>query len=412
MLSTTQRNLALFALALGGFAIGTTEFVSMGLLPQIGEKLIPAFQADPHAGIAHAGWLITAYALGVVVGAPTLAVLTARMSQRTLVLILLSALMVGNLASGLMPTFDWTLGARFLAGLPHGAYFGVASLLAGRLMGPNKQGAGVALALSGLTVANVIGVPLGTWFGQAAGWRWAYVAVAGIFAITLALAYRTLPQVAGNPERNPMRELSAFGNPRLWLMLAVGAIGFGGFFAVYSYIAEATTQAAGLSSAMVPWVLATLGIGMTIGNVIGGWASDRDLTRTLLIGFSGLVSVMALYALLADNPIRLFVFIFLIGATSSALIPTVQARIIKIAGKAELLGAALNHASFNVGNSIGAALGGLVIASGFGYMAPGWVAVGLASTGCVLALISVRLDKVRPRVETVEQDAHIELTRT
>lgn len=396
MLSTTQRNLALFALALGGFGIGTTEFVSMGLLPQIAQHLIPTFQADPHAGIAHAGWMITAYALGVVVGAPTLAVLTARTSQRSLVLILLTGLMVGNLASGLMPSFDWTLGARFLAGLPHGAYFGVASLLAARLMGPNKQGAGVALALSGLTVANVIGVPLGTWFGQVAGWRWAYVAVAVLFAITLGLAYRTLPQVAGNPERNPMRELSAFRNPRLWLMLAVGAIGFGGFFAVYSYIAEATTQAAGLPSSVVPWVLATLGIGMTIGNVIGGWASDRDLTRTLLIGFSGLVSVMALYALLADNPIRLFVIVFLIGATSSALIPTVQSRIIKIAGKAELLGAALNHASFNVGNSIGAALGGLVIASGFGYMAPGWVAVGLATTGCVLALVSVRLDKVRP----------------
>src|SRR5699024_860459 len=155
--------------------------------------------------------------------------------------------------------------------------------------------------------------------------------------ITLALAYRTLPHVAGNPERNPMRELSAFRNPRLWLMLAVGAIGFGGFFAVYSYIAEATTQAAGLPASVVPWVLATLGIGMTIGNVIGGWASDRDLTRTLLIGCSGLVSVMALYALLADNPIRLFVIIFLIGATSSALTPTVQSRIIKIAGKAELL---------------------------------------------------------------------------
>src|SRR5699024_5291835 len=243
---------------------------------------------------------------------------------------------------------------------PHGAYFGVASLLAGRLMGPNKQGAGVALALSGLTVANVIGVPLGTWFGQAAGWRWAYVAVAGIFAITLALAYRTLPQVAGNPERNPMRELSAFGNPRLWLMLAVGAIGFGGFFAVYSYIAEATTQAAGLSAAMVPWVLATPGIGMTIGNVIAGWASHRELTRTLPSVIRGLMSMLAVAALLAPNLICLFVFISLIGVTTSALIPTLQARSIKITGNALHLGAALSHASVYVGNSIGAAVGGLV----------------------------------------------------
>lgn len=393
MFTATHRNLALFALALGGFGIGTTEFVSMGLLPQIAAELLPGFQADPEAGIASAGWLITAYALGVVVGAPATAVLAARMSQRKLVLILLAALAAANLASALMPTFTLTAGARFVAALPHGAYFGVASLLAARLMGPGKQGAGIAVALSGLTVANVVGVPLGTWLGQAAGWRWAYAAVAAIFAATLLLGFRVLPQVAGNSDRNPMRELAAFRNPRLWLMLAVGAIGFGGFFAVYSYIAEVTTRTAGLPASTVPWVLATLGIGMTIGNVIGGWASDRDLTRTLLIGFGALVAVLALYATSAGNPVLLFILVFGIGATSSSLIPSVQARIIRIAGDAELLGAALNHASFNVGNSLGAWLGGLVIAGGFGYLAPGWVAVGLATTGCALALVSVRLDR-------------------
>lgn len=396
LLTATHRNLALFALALGGFGIGTTEFVSMGLLPQIAAELLPGFQADPEGGIARAGWLITAYALGVVVGAPATAVLAARMSQRRLVLILLTALAAANLASALMPTFTLTAGARFAAALPHGAYFGVASLLAARLMGPGKQGAGIAVALSGLTVANVLGVPLGTWLGQVAGWRWAYAAVAAIFATTLLLGFRVLPHVAGNSDRNPMRELAAFRNGRLWLMLAVGAIGFGGFFAVYSYIAEVTTRTAGLPAAMVPWVLATLGIGMTIGNLIGGWASDRDLTRTLLVGFGALVAVMALYATTAGNPVLLIACVFGIGAASSSLIPSVQARIIRIAGEAELLGAALNHASFNVGNSLGAWLGGLVIAGGFGYLAPGWVAVGLAATGCVLALVSVRLDR-RPQ---------------
>ncbi|GAA4425976.1 MFS transporter [Georgenia halophila] len=395
-LSPAHRNLALFALALGGFGIGTTEFVSMGLLPQIAEDLLPGFHENPQAVIAQAGWVITAYALGVVVGAPVTAVVAARLSQRKLVLILLAAFTVASLASATMPTFTLTALARFVAALPHGAYFGVASLFAARLMGPGKQGAGVALALSGLTIANVVGVPLGTWLGQTAGWRWAYVAVAVIFALTLALGFLTLPRIAGNPDRGALRELTAFRNPRLWLMLAVGAVGFGGFFAVYSYIAEVTTRTAGLPGSAVPWVLATLGVGMTIGNVVGGWASDRDLTRTLLVGFGTFVLVMAAYATLGGHPVLLFVLVFAIGGTSASLIPSVQSRIIRIAGDAELLGAAMNHASFNVGNSLGAWLGGLVIAAGFGYLAPGWVGVILAVAGCLLALVSVRVDRVRP----------------
>ncbi|MGC5627702.1 MFS transporter [Georgenia sp. Z1344] len=404
MLSTARRNFALFTLALGGFGIGTTEFVTMGLLPQIAGELVPGFGADPTAGIAHAGWLVTAYALGVVVGAPVTAVATARMSQRTLVLVLVAALAAANLASALMPGFGLTAVARFVAGLPHGAYFGVASLLAARLMGPGRQGAGVAIALSGLTVANVVGVPLGTWLGQEAGWRWAYVTVAAIFALTLVLALRAIPAVPGNPDRHPSRELLAFRNPRLWLMLAVGAIGFGGFFAVYSYISEVATRTAGLSESLVPWVLATLGTGMVVGNIIGGWASDRDLSRTVVVGFSGLTAAMALYALLAWHPVLLFVLVLAIGITSSSLIPSVQARIIDIAGEAELLGAALNHAAFNVGNSLGAWLGGLVIAGGFGYLAPGWVGVALAVSGGVLALVSIHWDRVSPRPGAVQAD--------
>ncbi len=403
-LSTTRRNLALFALALGGFGIGTTEFVSMGLLPQIGEELIAGFATDPQAGIAQAGWLITVYALGVVIGAPVTAVVAATLSQRTLVLILAAAFTTANLASALMPTFELTALARFASALPHGAYFGVASLFAARLMGPGKQGAGVALALSGLTIANVVGVPLGTLLGQTAGWRWAYVAVAVIFAVALLIAFLTLPRVAGNPDRGALRELAAFRNPRLWLMLAVGAIGFGGFFAVYSYIAEVTTRSAGLAESAVPWVLATLGVGMTVGNVIGGWASDRDLTRTLLLGFSTYIVIMALYATLAAQPVALFLLVFGVGATGSALIPSIQSRIIRIAGDAELLGAAMNHAAFNVGNSLGAWLGGLVIAGGFGYLAPGWVGAALAATGCILALVSVRLDRARAQVPRVEAE--------
>ncbi|MGC5614808.1 MFS transporter [Georgenia sp. Z1491] len=405
MPSTARRNLALFTLALGGFGIGTTEFVTMGLLPQIAEELVPGFGSDPTGGIAQAGWFVTAYALGVVVGAPVTAVITARLSQRRLVLILAAALALANLASALMPDFALTALARFVAGLPHGAYFGVASLLAARLMGPGRQGAGVAIALSGLTVANVVGVPLGTWLGQEAGWRWAYAAVAAIFVVTLVLALRTIPAVPGNPDRHPMKELSAFRNPRLWLMLAVGAIGFGGFFAVYSYIAEVATRTAGLSEPVVPWVLATLGVGMVIGNVLGGWASDRDLARTVIIGFTSMSTAMALYALLGGSGLLLFPLVFAIGITSSSLIPSIQARIIDIAGEAELLGAALNHAAFNVGNSLGAWLGGLVIAGGLGYLAPGWVGVALALAGGVLALVSIRLDRSRPGATEPEAQA-------
>ncbi|QCR19557.1 MFS transporter [Agrococcus sp. SGAir0287] len=405
-LTPTRRVLALVALALGGFGIGTTEFASMGLLPLIGDELVPGFVQNPERGIQTAGWLISAYALGVVVGAPAIAVLAARMSQTRLVLILAAAFTVANLSSALMPTFELTMLSRFVSGLPHGAYFGVASLLAARIMGPGRQGAGVALALSGLTIANVIGVPLGTYLGQTAGWRWSYVAIAGIFAITLLLAFRTLPQVAGNPERDPLRELSALRSGRLWLMLAVGAVGFGGFFAIYSYIAETVTRVAMLPASTVPWVLATVGIGMTIGNVLGGLLGDKALIPTMLGGFITVIPVMGAYSAFGGHPVALFVLAFLIGLTTSTLVPSIQSRIIQIAGDAQLLGAAMNHAAFNVGNSLGAAVGGAVIGAGLGYLAPGWVGVLLATAGFGLAIVSVSLDRRQAslrRLETHEQ---------
>jgi MFS transporter, DHA1 family, inner membrane transport protein len=392
-LTPARRLLALFTLALGGFGIGTTEFATMGILPLAATELVPGFEADPAGGIAQAGWLITAYALGVVVGAPLVSIWAARMSQTTLVLLLVAAFAVANLASGLMPTFELTLAARFVSAIPHGAYFGVASLLAARIMGPGRQGAGVALALSGLTIANIIGVPLGTWLGQAAGWRWTYVAVAAIFLATLALAWVALPRVPGDPTRSAAREVAAFRNPRLWLMIAVGCIGFGGFFAVYSYAAEIVTRVAELPEPAIAWLLATVGLGMTIGNAIGGWASDRSMRRTILAAFPVLIASLALFGLLAWQPVALFALAFLIGGAGSVLTPTIQARIMGIAGDAELLGAATNHAAFNVGNALGAALGGAVIAAGLGYLAPAWVGVALAGSGFLLALWSLAIER-------------------
>ena len=399
-LTPARRGIALFALALGGFGIGVTEFATMGLLPDIAGELLPGFEQDPTRVIAQAGILITAYALGVIVGAPTFAVLGARASMSTLTFWLLGLFVVGSLASAIMPSFGTLAIFRFIAALPHGAYFGVASLLAARIMGPGMQGRGIALALSGLTIANVVGVPLATWLGQLAGWRWAYVLVAVIFAVTLLLTLLFLPRVPGRPDRSPLGELGAFKNFRVWIMIAVGAIGFGGFFAVYSYIAEVTTRETGLSPAAVPWVLAVLGIGMTIGNLIGGWASDKDLTKTILIGFSSFIAVLVGYGFVASHPVGLFAAAFLLGVTSSALIPSIQARLIRVSHEAALLGAAVNHAAFNIGNSLGAWLGGLVIAGGLGYLAPGWVGAVLAALGLVLALIGVaveRRDKARNR---------------
>ena len=397
-LTPARRTIALFALALGGFGIGVTEFASMGLLPDIAQDLLPGYAASPTTEIARAGILITMYALGVVVGAPVFAALGARASHAKLTFLLLVLFIVGTIASALAPTFGWLAAFRFIAALPHGAYFGVASLIAARIMGPGNQGKGVALAISGLTVANVVGVPLATWLGQHLGWRWAYVLVAVIFAVTLALTVLALPRTPGDPTRHARAELSAFRNPRTWIMIAVGSIGFGGFFAVYSYIAEVSTEVAGLSTASIPWVLAVMGIGMTLGNLIGGWASDRDLTKTIVVGFSTFIVSLILYTWLAPTPVGLFVTVFLIGITQSMLIPSIQARLIRIADRAALLGAAVNHAAFNIGNGLGAALGGAVIAAGFGYLAPGWVGVALAVIGLVLALISVmvtRRDKRR-----------------
>jgi MFS transporter, DHA1 family, inner membrane transport protein len=392
-LSPARRFLALFTLALGGFGIGTTEFATMGILPLAASELVPAFGTDPALGIAHAGWMITAYALGVVVGAPLVSAWAASMSQRTLVLMLAAAFTVANLASALMPSFELTVLARFVAGLPHGAYFGVAALLAARIMGPGRQGAGVALAMSGLTIANIIGVPLGTWLGQVAGWRWTYIAVAAIFLLTLALAWFVLPHVAGDPTRSAKRELSAFRSPRLWLMVAVGCIGFGGFFAVYSYAAELVTRVAQLPETAIPWLLATIGVGMTVGNVIGGWSADRSIRRTIQVAFPLLIASLALFALLGWHPVALFALAFLVGGSGSVLNPTIQARIMRIAGEAELLGAATNHAAFNVGNALGASLGGAVIAAGLGYLAPAWIGVVLAASGFALALWSLAIDR-------------------
>ena len=393
-LTPRRRWIALIALALGGVAIGLTEFVAMGLLPEIARGVMPeAYTRSSSDAVARTGWIITAYALGVVVGAPLLAALTARLPRKRVVLGLLVLFTVGTLASAVAPSFGLVLVARFVAALPHGAYFGAAGLLAATLMGPGSEGRGYAAVLSGLTAANVVGVPLITRLGQAEGWRIAYLAIAAVFLLTLFTVLVSVPEVPAAAHASPLAELRALRKPVVWLVAATAAIGFAAFFAANSYIAPVTTDVTGLPASTVPWVLVAVGLGMTIGNALGGWYADRDLRRAMLAGFVCVIAAVAFFGAAAGTTVGLFVGAFLIGGTSLFLGPALQARLITVAPEAQMMGAAVNQSAMNVANSLGAALGGAVIAAGLGYRAPAWAGVGLGVAGLGLAAASFAVER-------------------
>lgn len=397
-LSPARIRLALLALAMGGFGIGATEFVAMGLLPEMAADLLPGLAAtSTDAANAAAGWVISAYALGVVVGAPTIAAAAARWPRKRLLLALLAAFSLGTLASALLPTFELVVAARFVAALPHGAYFGIASLVAASLMGPGKRARGVALVLSGLTIANVVGVPAITWLGQQAGWRVAYLAVAGIFVATFLAVLAAVPWQPGDPAATFARELRVFTRVQAWFALAIGAIGFGGLFAVYSYVAPLTTEVTGLPSALVPVVLIVFGLGMTIGNLVGGRLADWSVRRSMYLFFGTLAAALVLLASTVQHPLGLGVGVFLVGASSAALSPTIQARLMDVARDSQSIAAALNHSALNIGNSLGAIVGGAVIAAGLGYVAPVWVGLLFTIAGSALAVATFALDRARRR---------------
>ncbi|HEX7834842.1 MAG TPA: MFS transporter [Pseudolysinimonas sp.] len=386
-LSPARTRLALLSLALGGFGIGATEFVAMGLLPDIARDLLPTqYATSPEDALAQTGAMIAAYAAGVVVGAPTIAALAARFPRRRLLLALAAAFTVGTVASALAPTFELVVVARFIAALPHGAYFGVAALVAASLMGPGNRGRGVAFVLSGLTIANVVGVPLITLLGQSAGWRIAYLAVAAIFAATFLAILAFVPSQPGDPAATFRRELKVFRRIGVWFALLTGAIGFGGFFAVYTYVAPLATEVTGLSAGLVPFVLVSAGVGMTIGNLVGGRLADTGASRAIFICFAGFATSLLILALTASNPVGLFGGVLLVGATASALSPVIQTRLMDVAGDAQTLAAAVNHSSLNIGNTLGAFLGGVVIAAGFGYVAPTWLGLALCLPGVLFAI--------------------------
>ena len=393
-LSPARIRLALLALALGGFGIGATEFVASGLLPNIAADLLPKLDAASHQqAIAQTGIMISAYAAGVVVGAPTIAVFAARLPRKGLLLALVGAFTLGSVLSAIAPNFELLVAARFVAALPHGAYFGIASLVASSLMGPGKRGRGVAFVLSGLTIANVIGVPAITFLGQQAGWRAAYLAVASVFALAVLAIWIVVPRQPGDPHATAARELGGFKHLPVWLALLTGAVGFGGFFAVQSYIAPMATEVAGLPSGFVPIALIVAGLGMTLGNVVGGHLADRGPVRAIFLCFGAFAVSFVVLGLTAHWPVGLFAGVFLVAATASALSPAIQTRLMDVAGESQTLAAAANHSALNLGNSLGAVLGGAVIAAGFGYLAPTWVGLLLCIPGAALALWGALLNR-------------------
>src|SRR3954467_3731041 len=361
-LSTVRVVIAVVALALGGFAIGTTEFVTMGVLPDIA--------ADVGVDIPTAGHLISAYALGVVVGAPVIAALGARLPRRTLLVGLMAAFLVGNLLTVVAPGYRTMMVARFLSGLPHGAYFGVASLVAASLVAPHLRGRAVSSVLLGLSAAMLTGVPAATWLGQQFGWRSAYWAVVVLAAVTVVAVLAVVPSSPGRPEATVRGELRALRRPQVLLTLVVGIVGFGGMFALYSYIAPVITDVAGLSRATVPLVLLVYGPGGVIGAALGGRLADLALFRSLVAALISLGVLLALVALTASSPGALVVGVFLVSVGASVLAVCLQMRLMETAGEAQMLGAALNHSALNLANALGAWLGGVVIAAGFGYRAP------------------------------------------
>jgi MFS transporter, DHA1 family, inner membrane transport protein len=381
----TVRWLAVMALALGGFGIGTTEFVAMGLLPDIAASL----------GITEpvAGHVISAYAMGVVIGAPLIASLTARMPRKTLLLGLMVLFTVANLASMFAPSYGTLMAARFVAGLPHGAFFGIAALVAAHLMGPRNRAKAAAYVLSGLTVATVLGVPVASWLGQHFGWRSAFGLVVAVGAITLTAIWFWLPDMRSMHVTSPLTELGALKRVQVWLALLVGMIGFGGMFAVYTYVSTTLTDVAGLSRGLIPLGLMAFGLGMVVGNLVGGKMADKSVIRGLYASLTTLGIVLGIFVFAAHNPWTALLGLFFIGATGASIGPALQTRLMDVAHDAQTLAAALNHSALNIANAAGAWIGGMVISAGLGYTAPAAAGAALTVAGLGVLTVSVVLQR-------------------
>lgn len=377
--------LALLALAIGAFGIGTTEFVIMGLLPEVAN--------DYQVSIPTAGFLVTGYALGVVLGAPLMTVLGTKMSRKRILMLLMGLFIVGNVLSAVAPVFGVMLAGRVVASLAHGAFFGIGSVVAADLVAPEKKAGAIAMMFTGLTVANVVGVPLGTFIGQSIGWRATFLIVAGLGVLGLAGVAKLVPEQP-RPEGVRLRhEMAAFRNVQVLLAMAMTVLGFGGVFAAITYITPMMTEVAGFADGSVTWLLVLFGLGMVGGNLIGGKFADRALMPLLYVSLGSLAMVLALFTFTAQNKIAAAVTIALVGGLGFATVPPLQKRVLDQASGAPTLASAVNIGAFNLGNALAAWLGGIVIAAGLGFTAPNWVGALLAGSALVLAVLSSALER-------------------
>ncbi|MBC9956885.1 MFS transporter [Yimella sp. cx-51] len=377
--------LALFALALGGFAIGTTGFVTMGLLPQIADGI--------DVSIPAAGHVVSAYALGVVVGAPLIATLAAKVPRKTQLVALMAAFAVANIASALAVSYGSLMVARFLSGLPHGTFFGIGSVVAASMVAPNRRTWAVSMMLAGLTVANVIGVPLSTLMGQHLGWQYPYAFVGALAIACVAAVIAWIPVQPADENASATKELKALTRPQVWLALGIGTVGFGGMFATFSYITPTMTDLAGFSESTVPLILVVYGVGMTIGATVAGKVSQFGLMRGIIGSLSLIALLLAVFGFLAQGKVTAVIAVFLLGFLPTILVPMLQTRLMDVAQEGQSLAAALNHSTLNAANALGAWMGSVVLSRGYGYEWPSRLGALLAVGGVFIALVSVWLGR-------------------
>ncbi|MGG4142504.1 MFS transporter [Paenibacillus algorifonticola] len=344
---------SILSLTVGAFAIGMTEFVIMGLLPNVA--------TDLHVSISAAGQLITMYALGVAIGAPILTMLTQQIPQKRLLCLLMILFIVGNVISVFAPSYAVLMGARVITALTHGTFFGVGAVIASNLVPPNKRAGAVSIMMAGLTIANIIGVPLGTFIGQNMGWRASFGAIAIMGAIALAGILVFIPKIKQEQTASIVQQLAALARPKLLVFLLICALGNSGLFAVFTYITPLLTQVTGFAEHSVTWILVLFGCGVTLGNIVGGKLADWKLMPAILGLYVAISVILAILTFTIHSPAAAVVTIFLWGAGSFAVMPGLQVRIMSLAKAAPALASTSSHSAGNLGNAVGAFIGGWVI---------------------------------------------------
>lgn len=379
-LTPRKLTVALLSMSIGGFGIGTVEFAMMGLLPNVAHGV--------NVSIPQAGYIISAYALGVVVGAPLITTLTARLPRKPVVMGLMALFTLANLSSYFANDFSTLMVTRFIAGLPHGAFFGLTAVVAASLVPITKRGRAIGLVSAGLPIANVVGVPFATFIGQQFGWRWLFVFVSIVGLAAFASILYALPKQPAPIGASIRGELKALSTLQVWLSVLIGVVGFGGFFAFYSYIAPTFTSVAGVPPGWLPFIVGLYGVGMVAGNTIGARLTDKSVLGTIYGALSAIAVALLVFSVAVHSPYTAIPMVLFIGASGTMLVPALQARLLDASPKAPSLASAMNQSALNIANALGAFLGSVVISLGLGFIAPSIVGAILAILGLGVAAIS------------------------